>query len=84
MPLPILDRNVVRVYDRVFGQRFPDSEIGREEFAREILPESGSLARKYNLALDFGAIVCEKRDPNCESCFASDYCSYYSTSVEDS
>ncbi len=76
--LPILEWNVVRVYRRVFGDRFPAIEREHREFAREILPESGVDARRYNIALlDFGALVCEKLDPQCSVCFATDYCEYY-------
>jgi len=80
--LPILDRNVKRVYKRVFGDRFPDCEGQQLEFVSRMLPKDGSIARTYNLALvDFGALVCTKRDPECERCFASGYCDYYRTEV---
>jgi A/G-specific adenine glycosylase len=52
------------------------------EFAAKMLPDDGTVARSYNLALvDFGALVCEKRQPQCEICFAADYCDYYETEV---
>lgn len=77
-PRPIVDRNVVRVYDRVFRSEFPDSEAERRVFAEQMLPEAGKKARTYNLALlDFGALICVGVDPRCEPCFASDYCEYY-------
>lgn len=73
--LPLLDRNVERMYRRLFGSRWPESETDRIQFATELLP--AGRARPYNLALlDFGAIVCGPT-PNCEVCFASPYCSYY-------
>lgn len=76
--LPILDRNVVRVYDRVFGSAFPKKTSERREFAAQLVPDDGEEARRYNLALlDFGALVCQKREPTCETCFASEYCRYY-------
>lgn len=76
--LPILDRNVVRVYDRVFRDEFPSTVSERREFARELLPETSEEVRTYNLALlDFGALVCRKRDPACDACFANEYCRYY-------
>ncbi|MFC7237030.1 hypothetical protein ACFQS4_02095 [Saliphagus sp. GCM10025317] len=82
-PRVIADRNVVRVYDRVFREEFPEKESERREFATEMLPEDGSVARTYNLALlDFGALVCTKRSPRCASCFANEYCSYYRSSTE--
>lgn len=83
-PLPILDRNVVRIYRRLFGSAFPESEQSQREFATRMLPEDGSEARRYNLALlDFAAKICQKRQPRCGECFASDYCSYYSSSVRE-
>lgn len=76
--VPILDRNVLRVYRRVFGDAFPETEADRERFAEEMLPAGGSRARTFNLALiDFGAMLCTKRDPECERCFAKEYCRYY-------
>jgi A/G-specific adenine glycosylase len=78
--LPICDRNVRRVYSRVFGERFPDTAAEQRAFAAEMLPNEGSIARTYNLALlDFGAIVCRKREPRCSECFANEYCDYYQT-----
>jgi len=78
LPLPIVDRNVNRAYERVFGERYPDSDAGRREFAQRLLPDDGPNARRYNLGLlDFGAAVCRKRDPRCSTCFANQYCEYY-------
>ncbi|GAB7094143.1 hypothetical protein JCM30237_12950 [Halolamina litorea] len=75
--LPILDRNVERVYSRVFGDRFPDSRSDREDFCTEMLPEDPADVRRYNLGLlDFGAIVCTKESPRFDDCFASEYCVY--------
>ena len=83
--LPILDRNVIRVYDRVFGDEFPGATERRREFAVEMLPSDKEVARKYNLALlDLGTLVCEKRDPQCRDCFAREYCSYYRSEVDGS
>lgn len=76
--LPVVDRNVNRVYERVFGDRYLDGEAERRAVALKRLPEDGSRARTYNLALlDFGALVCTKREPSCTDCFAREYCSYY-------
>jgi A/G-specific adenine glycosylase len=77
-PLAILDRNVDRVYGRVFGSEYPDGQTERIDFAQSLLPDVGVEARRYNLALlDFGASLCLKRNPRCTECFASEYCSYY-------
>ena len=81
--LPILDRNVKRVYRRVFGNQFPQGEGNQMEFTKRMLPDDGSTAQRYNLALvDFGALVCEKLEPICEVCFAPEYCSYYEEEVD--
>lgn len=77
-PLAILDRNVHRVYNRVFGSEYPDERSERVEFAELLLPNAILEARRYNFALlDFGASLCLKRNPRCAECFASEYCSYY-------
>ncbi|GGN98627.1 hypothetical protein [Haloarcula pellucida] len=82
--LPVVDRNVNRVYSRVFGDEYPDGDADRREFALESLPEDGAIARTYNLALlDFGAMVCTKQAPRCSECFAREYCSYYQSVVAD-
>jgi A/G-specific adenine glycosylase len=82
--LPVVDRNVNRVYNRVFGDAYPDGDAARREFALESLPEEGSQARTYNLSLlDFGAMVCTKQAPRCSECFAREYCSYYQSTIPD-
>lgn len=74
-PLPIVDRNVDRVYARLLGEDWPDRESEQWEVAGEIVPEDD--ARRYNLALlDFGAAICTP-EPRCSECFASSYCSFY-------
>lgn len=83
-PLPIVDRNVVRTYERVFGPMFPDSPSERRAFAERMVPDDGREARLYNLSLlDFGALVCQKLDPRCELCFASEYCRYDQSTGEE-
>jgi len=74
-PLPIIDRNVVRVYRRVFGEEFPETEHDQERFAADLLPGDGDTARTFNMVpLDFGATVCTKSNHLCDSCFANEYC----------
>lgn len=78
-PLPVLDRNVKRVYDRIFGTAWPDERSNRLKFTARAVPERH--AREYNMALlDFGAIVC-KSDPRCRDCFATEYCEFYDDSM---
>lgn len=78
---PIVDANVVRIYNRVFGTDFRDVEDdGAWTFATEMLPDREVEA--YNLALvDFGAIVCTAQTPACEGCPMNKFCNYYATNV---
>lgn len=74
-PLPVLDRNVDRVYKRVFGEVWPTSEADQWKFAERLVPTDEP--RDYNLALlDFGAMICQPT-PRCDMCFATEYCTYY-------
>jgi A/G-specific adenine glycosylase len=74
-PLPIVDRNVDRVYGRVLGEEWPDGTTAQWEVAAQLVPEEAP--KRYNLALlDFGAAVC-RPDPRCKSCFATNHCEYY-------
>ena len=76
--LPILDRNVKRVYSRVFRDTWPETEADQLTFTRRLIPDE---AREYNLALlDFGALICQP-DPLCEECFANEYCVYFRESI---
>ena len=76
--LPVLDRNVERVYSRVFRNTWPETEADQMAFTQRLVPDE---ARAYNLALlDFGALVCQP-DPLCKQCFASEYCIYFRESV---
>ncbi|ELZ68570.1 HhH-GPD family protein [Haloferax prahovense DSM 18310] len=73
--IPILDRNVDRIYSRVFADEWPESPSEQTEFAAHLLPEGE--ARKYNLALlDFAAAICTP-EPRCSECFANEFCMYY-------
>lgn len=80
--LPIVDRNVDRVYGRLLGDRWSDlPEEGRWWLAEDLLPDD--RVRGYNLALlDFAAAICKAPSPDCEECFASSYCTYYAEEVE--
>jgi len=77
--LPVLDRNVERVYSRVFRDAWPETEADQLTFTQRLVPDE---ARAYNLVLlDFGALVCQP-EPLCEQCFANEYCIYFRESVE--
>lgn len=79
--VPLVDINVVRLYERVFSLR-SDKKRAREdpkiwEFATEMMPMNGF--RKYNRALiDFGAEICISKNPRCDKCTVSFICNYSS------
>ena len=71
IPKAAVDGNVCRVWSRVFGIDEPiDSARGKQlitETAQALLPDAH--AAKYNQAvMEFGALQCVPRNPNCESC----------------
>ena len=75
-PRPIVDANVVRVYNRIFDTDFDYRDEEAWEFAEKVLPEA--YAWEFNLAiLDFAAAICRPKTPRCEECFFTDQCSYY-------
>ena len=71
MPYAVVDGNVYRVLARFFGIATPiDTPAGKREFAAladELLDRNDPGT--YNQALmDFGAIQCVPRSPNCHNC----------------
>ena len=81
-PRPIVDANVVRVYNRVFSKDFDYRDEDMWSFASEVLPADD--AQRYNLAiLDFAALICTPKIPNCDSCFFTDSCRYYRENYAD-
>ncbi len=75
---PMIDINVMRIFGRVFS--IPSSpRAGPPRRLREAVLEAmprGDEAR-FNLALlDFGALVCRKRDPQCATCPLANLCDY--------
>lgn len=74
-PLPVLDRNVERIYARAFEEAWSDSDSDQMELASALVPNEE--ARLYNFSLiDFGTAICQNT-PDCASCFATEYCEYY-------
>lgn len=73
---PIVDANVVRVYNRFFDTDFEYRDEEAWQFAARMLPETD--VGTFNLALlDFAATICTPRTPACEECFLRGYCDYY-------
>ena len=75
----LVDVNVVRLYDRVFGvtseKARPRDDPKLWKFAGEMLPVT--RFKEYNLALiDFSSQVCTLRKPKCDRCSLSSLCNY--------
>jgi len=73
---PMLDVNMTRVLERVFGPRkMADIRYDPylQELSRAVLPEKNS--RQLNWAvLDLGALVCTERHPRCQQCPLLEQC----------
>ncbi|PCI93927.1 MAG: A/G-specific adenine glycosylase [Flavobacteriales bacterium] len=68
---PVIDGNVYRVLSRIFGIENPiDSNEGKKIFkklANELIDDKNPST--YNQAImEFGALQCTPKKPNCESC----------------
>lgn len=77
LPYAVVDGNVYRVLARIFGIGLPiDSTAGKKYFqdlAQQLIDKKQPGA--YNQALmDFGAIVCQPRNPGCHLCPFSSEC----------
>ena len=86
LPCAVLDGNVYRVLSRYFGIDTPiDGSKGKKEFtqlAQELLPVQHSA--DYNQAImDFGALQCVPKSPDCQLCPLADSCVAYSESSVD-
>jgi len=79
LQLPIVDRNVDRVYRRVLDDDWTElSDDRRWDIAAGLLPPG--QARTYNLALiDFASLVCTATSPACDTCIALAVCPYPDT-----
>jgi A/G-specific adenine glycosylase len=76
-PVPVVDRNVIRVYKRFFSIETPLAKLNpTKKFwgsANSIVPKRA--ARDFNLGLlDFAALVCKHYSPTCGTCVLSKKC----------
>jgi A/G-specific adenine glycosylase len=80
MPYAVVDGNVIRVLSRIFGVETPfDTTIGKKQFqelAQELLIKED--ASTYNQAImEFGAMQCKPKSPDCSICTMQDFCEAY-------
>lgn len=81
LPHPAIDGNVYRVLSRYFGISTPiDSGKGKKEFhelASGLLPQKNSGFHNQAL-MEFGALQCTPKSPNCKNCPLADSCFAFS------
>jgi A/G-specific adenine glycosylase len=76
--VPIVDANVIRVFDRITGVQGP-RELRRRpdvwQLAWSALPRASARSHNYGL-LDFAAQTCTSRAPRCAQCDLLSICSF--------
>jgi len=81
-PEPLLDRNMIRIIERVFGvkssKKRPHTDPKMWAFARMLVPKDPNEAKVFNYGiLDFARKACTTRKPRCSECPIRDICNYY-------
>jgi len=77
LPYPVVDGNVFRVLSRIYGIDTPiDTPKGKKTFyllANELI--NIKKAAIHNQAImEFGALICTPKNPNCENCVFNNSC----------
>lgn len=77
LPYPVVDGNVFRVLSRIYGIDTPiDTPAGKKTFyalANELINKK--QAALHNQAImEFGALVCTPKNPDCENCVFNNSC----------
>ena len=77
--VPIVDTNVIRVYERVFNIKSSKSRPRTDKeiwnFAEKMLPRSSYVEYNYSL-LDFASEICKAKKPLCNICLVKNICEY--------
>lgn len=83
-PVPVMDGNVIRVIARIFGISEPiDTSLGLSK-VKEILHKifDAQKPAAFNQAImDFGAIHCTPKNPNCQQCPFAFECMAYTNDM---
>jgi A/G-specific adenine glycosylase len=82
-PEPLLDRNMIRVIERVFGvksaKKRPHTDRALWLFAKTLVPRDPEEAEKFNFGiLDFARKICKVKDPQCYKCPIEKFCQWFS------
>ncbi|MFM7021631.1 MAG: A/G-specific adenine glycosylase [Flavobacteriales bacterium] len=77
LPYPVLDGNVFRVISRIYGfHEAIDSNTGKRKFMdhlHTLIPKNDPAA--FNQAImEFGALYCTPKNPDCSSCIFKNEC----------
>jgi A/G-specific adenine glycosylase len=87
LPYAVVDGNVYRVLSRVFGIVDPiNSAEGKRRFAElagQLLSKSDPATHNQAI-MEFGAIQCTPRNPDCKSCIFSGRCAGFANSTVES
>jgi len=77
--VPIVDTNVIRVYERVFSLKSSKSRPRTDkkiwDFAEKILPLEKFVEYNYAL-LDFASSICKAKNPRCKMCPINKTCQW--------
>jgi A/G-specific adenine glycosylase len=84
LPYAVVDGNVVRALSRIFGINTPfDTTIGKKQFkelTQELLIKENPSV--YNQAImEFGAMQCKPKSPDCSVCPMRDFCEAYNNNT---
>ncbi|MCC8198475.1 MAG: A/G-specific adenine glycosylase [Tannerellaceae bacterium] len=86
-PYPVVDGNVYRVLSRLFAIDTPmDTGKGKKEFTRlaGLLMDPAQAGTHNQAIMEFGALQCIPRHPDCPSCPLQEKCLAYATrTVQD-
>jgi A/G-specific adenine glycosylase len=77
-PSPLLDVNMARVLERYFGPR-KLADIRHDPYLQKLSLKvvNHHKSKEINWAiLDYGAIICNKRNPSCQLCMFNKTCNY--------
>ena len=75
---PVIDVNIVRIVERVFGVAYERGEGRRNKEVKRLAKEllNGRQPREMNWGLlDLGALVCRESKPRCSECPVKEICS---------